>query len=45
MRKDFRVFKTPESHKYRLYLNKTLVEPSLTSYAASSLQYLSVRAL
>ena len=45
MRKDFRVFKTPESHKYRLYLNKSLVEPSLTANVASSLQYLSGRAL
>ena len=45
MRKDFRVFKTPGSHKYRLYLSNSLVEPRLAAYAASSLQYLSGRTL
>ena len=45
MGKDFRVLKTPESHKNHSYLNKSLVEPSWTTNAASSLQYLSGRAL
>ena len=45
MGKDFRVLKTPESHKNRSYLNKSLVEPSLTANVASSLLYLSGRAL
>ena len=45
MGKDFRVLKTPETHKNRSYLNNSFVEPSLAAYAASSLLYLSGRAL